>query len=359
MLVGCGGSSSGGSAGNNGQAGNSGSAGSGGAAGNGGAAGSGAAGIAGAAGAAAQGGAAGQSATSYAVHFGPLQVAAMTEDTQCVVVRLGNATAIHVGGIHNQLGPASVQMILSAVTDTAEQTTPFECTPFASLFSQVGMTPLMITQAPDEQLAFPAGVGVALAANQMMRIELHYANLSPTDPATVQATSTLTTMPDADFQSGASFLAVEDTDISIPPDSSFTLGPVFFAFPAQYASATFFAVTSEEHHWGTSAQLWSASGATDPGTSLYLNTAWSMPPLTPLLPPVPGTAGTGLKLQCNWMSTVPATITAGQSANDELCLFVAYYYPSQGPSVCVHTDRVAGGLDVCCPGSSSCASLAN
>jgi hypothetical protein len=283
----------------------------------------------------------------------------MTEDTQCVVMRLGNATAIHVGGIHNQLGPASVQMILYAVTDTTEQTTPFDCTPLASVFSQVGMTPLTITQAPDEQLTFPAGVGVALAANQMMRIELHYANLSPTDPATVQAISTLTTMPDADFQSGASFLAVEDTDLSIPPGASFTLGPVFFAFPAQYSAASFFAVTSEEHRFGTSAQLWSASSATDPGTSLYSNTDWSMPPLAPLQPAVRGTTGTGLKLQCSWLSTAQATITAGQSANAELCLFVAYYYPSQGPSVCVHTDKVAGGLDVCCPGSSSCATLAN
>jgi hypothetical protein len=35
-----------------------------------------------------------------------------------------------------------------------------------------------------------------------------------------------------------------------------------------------------------------------------------------------------------------------------MCFFWAYYYPDKGPKVCFHTDRVAGGLDICCPGGS-------
>src|SRR6185503_15198673 len=73
------------------------------------------------AGAGGLGGAGGQAPTSYAITFGPLQVGPGVEDTQCVVVRLGNSAAIHVGQVHNQAGPAAVQMILYTSTDTTEQ----------------------------------------------------------------------------------------------------------------------------------------------------------------------------------------------------------------------------------------------
>lgn len=40
-----------------------------------------------------------------------------------------------------------------------------------------------------------------------------------------------------------------------------------------------------------------------------------------------------------------------QSANDEMCFFWAYYYPSRGARMCVHSAAVGGpeGIDVCCP----------
>ncbi|HVV53520.1 MAG TPA: hypothetical protein VHO06_27940, partial [Polyangia bacterium] len=317
-------------------------------------------GAGGQAGAGGPGGAGGQAPTSYAIHFGPVQVAAGIEDTQCVVVRLGNSAAVHVGQIHNQAGPAAVQMIVYTSTDTTEQTTPFDCTPFSSVFTQTGMTPLTITQNADETLTFPVGVGVALGANQMMRIELHYANPSATDPMTVEATSTLTTIPDASFQSAAAFLALEDVDVSLAPGASqTTLGPVFVPFPANVVGAKFFAVTGEEHKWGTSAQLFAATSQVDPGTSIYLDTTWNTPPLTPLQPALTAAAGGGFNLQCNWHSQATAFVTYGQASTDELCLFVAYYYPSQGPQVCVHTDQTGSAVDVCCPGGSSCGTLAN
>ena len=43
----------------------------------------------------------------------------------------------------------------------------------------------------------------------------------------------------------------------------------------------------------------------------------------------------------------------GESANDEMCFFWAYYYPSVGPKVCAHTDQL-GGLNACCPGDALC-----
>jgi hypothetical protein len=251
-------------------------------------------------------------------------------------------------------------MILYTTTDTTERLTPFDCMPFAGVINQTGMTPLTVTQNADETLTFPAGVGVALAANQMMRVELHTINANPTDPLSVQATSTLTTMPDSQFQDAASFLIVQDPDISIPPQASlFTLGPVFFPLPAKYATATFFTVTSEQRHFGVSAQLRSAASAADPGTLIYMNLDWTAPPLAPLQPPLAGATTPGLKLQCEWTNPTQGSVMYGPTAASEICMFVAYYYPSQGPSVCFHTEKITGGANICCPGDPACASLGN
>ncbi|HEX3905383.1 MAG TPA: hypothetical protein VH853_21340 [Polyangia bacterium] len=329
-----------------------GNAGAGAQAGAGGQAGSGSAGAGvvggGAAGASGQAGAGDQAPSSYTIHWGPTQIPAATEDTQCVVVRLGNVPAIHVGQIHSQLGAGTVQMILYAVTATTEQTNPFDCAPFTSVYQasqMVGMTPLTVVQNPDETLTFPTGVGVALAANQMMRVELHYANQSATAPMTAQATVTLSTMPDAAFQSAASFLTVAETGFSIQAAATLTEGPTFFPFPSTFVGAKFFAVTSEQHQWGTEAQIWSAISAADAGNLVYHNTNWSTPPLTENAAQAV-TSGEGFKYQCDWNNTGNVGVSFGLSASQELCLIVGYYYPSQGPVTCFHS----GGSFACCPG---------
>ena len=62
--------------------------------------------------------------------------------------------------------------------------------------------------------------------------------------------------------------------------------------------------------------------------------------------------GGGFEFECSYMNTSNEEIGFGESANDEMCFFWAYYYPSKGSKVCVHTEQVGGtnGLNVCCPG---------
>ena len=40
-----------------------------------------------------------------------------------------------------------------------------------------------------------------------------------------------------------------------------------------------------------------------------------------------------------------------------MCFFWAYYYPSNGSKVCIHTGKYGGGVDFCCPGSFECSLL--
>ena len=68
---------------------------------------------------------------------------------------------------------------------------------------------------------------------------------------------------------------------------------------------------------------------------------WSEPATVDHAPPFKLPANGGFTFTCNWDNTTTDTVKFGESANDEMCFFWAYYYPSQGDEVCFHTDRGA------------------
>ncbi|MGH7294005.1 MAG: hypothetical protein ACRELB_03680 [Polyangiaceae bacterium] len=299
---------------------------------------------------------------SYTVQFGPITVQPGQENTQCIVVPLGNTAQIHVGQIHDLLGESSHHMILYKVAAQAAQTTPFNCQPFHDTLNPANGNPLIISQKKDDLITLPQGVAFTLDPNQMVRLEMHYINANPNQAVTLVTTSTLTTIPDSAYKYDASFIFIGDPDISIPPSSTYTLGPVYFQMPSQYASSNFFAMTGHEHQWGTKVQIWSATGASDPGTKIYTNTSWSDPVTTQFTPPFHVSTGGGFKFQCDWDNTSTSTVNFGESAGtNEMCFFWAYYYPANpsGAQVCFHTNKVGGttGVDQCCPGGALCAAL--
>ncbi len=295
---------------------------------------------------------------SYSVTFGPISVAPATERTQCIVKRLLNPAPLHVGTIHNTLGSASHHLIVYRVNDTVEQTSPFDCRPFADTLDPSKGSPLMITQKKDELLTLPQGVAYSIAANQMIRIEMHYIN--PGSKAVdLTSTSTFTPIADADFKDEADFLFIGNSDISLPPNAKTTLGPSFFKMPDVYAGANFFAITGHEHEYGTNVTVRVAKNATDPGSSVYdvPNWNWAEPKTVFASPPFTIPSGGGFSFTCEWNNTSSSTVVFGESATKEMCFFWAYYYPSKGAKVCFHSDKTAGGLDFCCPGSTACGFL--
>jgi hypothetical protein len=115
---------------------------------------------------------------SYSLTFGPVTVAPGQENTQCMVLRLGNPAALHVGAIINKLTPGSHHLIVYRTNDTEEQPEPFDCNPFSDTLDPTKGAPLMITQKEEEVLSLPTGVAFTLEANQMIRLEMHYLNAS-------------------------------------------------------------------------------------------------------------------------------------------------------------------------------------
>jgi len=297
-------------------------------------------------------------AGSYTVRFGPVSVPPGTERTQCIVRRLGNPNALHVGSIHNTLGKASHHMIVYRVNDTTEQTAPFDCKPFTDTLDPTKGSPLMITQKKDEVLTLPVGVAYSIAPNQMLRLEMHYINPG-SQAAELTASSTFVPIADADFQYEADFLFIGNPDIKLPPNAKTSLGPSFFQLPSEYADAKFFAITGHEHQYGTNVTVAVAENADDLGTTVYDVPGWNWAESKTVFasPPFTVPAGGGMRFTCEWNNTSDRTVSFGESANDEMCFFWAYYYPSKGPRVCAHTNWTGAPLDFCCPGNLGCALL--
>jgi hypothetical protein len=336
------------------------------------------------------GGAGGGGASSpqtFSVTFGPVTIDAGEEDTQCVVRKLSNTKAIHVGEIHNVLGVGSHHLIVYRTNDTAEQTTPFKCQPFTDLLHPEKGTPLMISQKKDDTLTLPKGVAFGIGHDdscdttaktckatttlacasdadcnaQYIRLEMHYINTTQAS-LDVTATSTFIQMNEADFQNEADFLFVGDPDINVPAHGTQTLGPVYSPLPAQLSGVNFFGFTGHEHQWGTGVTVATTTGKTGTDTPVYdvPGWTWSEPKTVYHDPPIQVPDGGGFRYTCNWSNQSNATVKFGESANNEMCFFWSYYYPSKGAFVVAHTDQfmaAQGGYDLTCPGNPFCSMI--
>ena len=149
----------------------------------------------------------------------------------------------------------------------------------------------MITQKKDDTLQLPDGVAYTLDANQMIRIEMHYINPT-TDPVDVTATTNIIAMDDSQFQNEADFLFIGDPDIKIPPNSTTTLGPIFFQLPTEYAAAR--------------------TSSPSPGTSTSCGTNVTVSDRRPARP----TPGTSVYDVPNWLWSEPTTVVSRPAVHD-------------------------------------------
>ena len=296
---------------------------------------------------------------SYSVEFGPITVASGKENTQCVVLRLDNPALLHVGQIHNELSDGSHHLIVYRTNDTTEQLTPFDCQPFADTLKPEKGSPLMITQKHDEVLTLPKGVAFTLQPKQMVRLEMHYINAKTTD-VQVHAKATFTAILDSEFKDEADFLFLGNPDIKIPAHGKQTLGPTYLSLKdIDLAGVNIFGITGHTHQWGTNVTVSLADAKEGPDKMLYdvPNWKWSEPATVYQDPPVVMPKSGGFRFTCDWSNSSNAEVKFGESANNEMCFFWAYYYPSKGAYVCAHTDQYPGGIDICCPGNQLCSKL--
>lgn len=271
---------------------------------------------------------------SFSVKWGPTMVPGGTESTRCVMKRLGNTEPISVREIHNVLGATSHHFIVYRANDTVEQPDPYPCTPFADTFND---PPLIITQRANDRLTMPDGVAYTIEPDQMLRLELHYINVSAA-PQMAEATSTFVPMPSEEVDNEANIMFLGDTNIYVPAMSEATLGPSFLRVPSRFEGVSYFAITGHEHQWGTNVFVEIAANAGAPGTPVYevSDFVWDEPLTVVHDPPFTVPDGGGFKLTCQWNNLSDSPVSFGTSVDDEMCFFWAYYFPSQGPLVCAN-----------------------
>jgi hypothetical protein len=181
---------------------------------------------------------------------------------------------------------------------------------------------------------------------------MHFVN--PTNaPIEVEATATLHAMADADFRYEADFLFIGNPDIELPSQPGIQrLGPTYFPVPNSLEGANVFAITGHTHKLGVDVEVALTTSPEDEGTMVYqpIGFDWAEPETTRHEPPFVIPDEGGFRFSCEWINETGQTVTFGESTTDEMCFFWAYYYPSQGSKVCVHSEMYTESpLDICCP----------
>jgi hypothetical protein len=286
------------------------------------------------------------------------------ESTQCVVLNLGNPAAVHIGEIHNVSTDGVFDLVVYRSSATEEQTTPFTCPAFGNLGSAASDSALILSHEADDDMVLPAGAGLTLQPNQMLRLELHALN-NGGSPQLMSATSTLVALADADFHSETAFVFAGDVDIGLNANSSgMTQG--FIPMPSYIVASgsKVGQLSGYTHSDGTDVTLATGPDAGGPLTTVYDPTGWvwNQSPRLDAVPPASFGNGGGFEITCKYVNVSNQYVSSGPaSTQQEACFFQGYAYPApSGAFVCLHSDTlVPGGLDECCPddGGVGCSGL--
>jgi hypothetical protein len=264
------------------------------------------------------------------VAIGPIDVAAGGETTQCVVVPLGNSEDVVVDGYDITLSVGSHHLIAYLTTEPASSD-PQNCVPFAGLALGINV-PIAFANKQNVTWAFPTGIGIDIPATQNVKIEGHYINVTGAD---LQGTGTvhLHVTPKASHAAyqPAGYAFYGTKHINIPPNASFSTGPLFQAGPA---GTKLVSISTHQHRLGTRAQAWASKVHGDMSEQIANDVDWAQPAWTTLAPQFDFDGTSGITFQCDWTNATDQTVSFGESALDEMCFAGGYIYPSHGLSLC-------------------------
>jgi hypothetical protein len=279
---------------------------------------------------------AGAEVTTYPTSIGPITLQPGQEQTNCIVVRLGNTDGGFVRRFRADLTQASHHMIVYQSDDTVESLTPTPCQALSGILE--GEHPVFIAQQAHAELVFPtdeAGtpVGFQLAPNQMVKLELHAINTTGAALA-ITGTANLDTVPLTTQVTVSDLAFWGTTKFVIPPNGA---GDTGVKFQKALPGTKSFAVTTHQHHLGTEMQVWYSTGPTDTADRVADGKDWSNPPLVMLSPVLdfPADGSKGLAFQCQWVNPTAKLVLFGEGFNNEMCFLWHYYYPSQGFQSCI------------------------
>ena len=264
--------------------------------------------------------------------IGPIPLKPSEETTVCMVMPLGNTEDVVLDGFDMKLAPGSHHLIAYLTDAGVTAPNTFACSPFTGVVIGTDV-PIAFANAEDISFSFPKGVAMDIPANSNIKIEAHYINATANElQGHGQVTFHTAPKASAPPYQAANFLAAGTVDISIPPNSSYSTGPLFASPPA---GTHMVIVTTHEHRLGTRAQVWASAKEGDLSHEITDDRNWASPAWRTLSPQIDFDGTNGLTYQCDWTNTTDQTVTFGESALDEMCIIAGYYYPSQGILGCI------------------------
>jgi len=258
---------------------------------------------------------AGDGPQTYTLQSGPHTVESGVEQTLCMTLDLGNSAPGMIRSIRPTLSPGSHHMIIQRAAVDEPRPVPTPCGAFTH-----GDELLFIAQQANAGIDYPDGVGLAISANQLISIEMHFINYVSADPIDITGMVEFDVVP---------------ADDSLEPVNVSFLGPFGFSLPPRERSTVqsmqrlppgdrIFALTTHTHQLGVEATL-ERVGDGEP-TLLHRSTNWAEPPMDIFDPPLVLNSGEEIRLTCVYENTTDETVGFGTNFEDEMCFFWAYTY---------------------------------
>ena len=265
--------------------------------------------------------------TTLTATMGPYSIPAGEEAVKCIIVNLGNAAPAFVRRFRTKLELGSHHMIVY-LSDEPENLIPFDCQSFGA----AGGSAIFIAQQAQSELVFPKDpggvpVGLQLAANQKLRLEMHYINATGA-ALDVVGKAEMDVLPDSAniIKSGFAF----EGEFNIPVIPAQGEADTGLRFQQGLPGTHVFALTTHQHHLGSEMKVWFANDQSDTSNLVADSLSWSDPQLVLFTPALDFPIGKalGFNYQCHWKNPTPAAVQGGLGANDEMCFFWHYYYPA-------------------------------
>ncbi|CAN5892163.1 hypothetical protein BH11MYX2_BH11MYX2_24310 [soil metagenome] len=209
--------------------------------------------------------------------------------------------------------------------------TPHEC----NVLIRETWMPVFASGAGSPTLDLPAGAGFVIEPGTQYIVQLHLQNNSDA-PLDVRAGINLTYDHNPAALTKAGIYAFGTQGLSIPPNTD--------DFPVHVSNCTvnkpmdFFAVFPHMHKHATSLQMqYTPMGGAQ--SMLYQIDPWQFgdQPLAPITKHI--SAGDRFDMTCNYNNHGATPVTYGESSDDEMCYFVAFYTPYDGLDGCIQNGQ--------------------
>jgi hypothetical protein len=186
---------------------------------------------------------------------------------------------------------------------------------------------LYASQEPENSFAMPEGVGIAVAPNQPVIVNMHYINQSDA-PLTANVHVELEAfVPDHTYTEAHAYITFND-EIDVPAGARGSAGGSCDV----PAGAKFIMMSTHSHKYTMSAQV-------RDGDALVLETLdWAHATVEQWSDPYYTFKSGKLDYRCEYNNTTNQPLTTGESAiANEMCMAVGVYFPARGDTYCLNS----------------------